>query len=558
VISLAALGVALAALGFGLSLEALVRRLMVGAGGGRARSRPERLAVALLLGLGVGPALWTALVAVLGPPTDSTARWLLLAAGLAGLPTLPGLLRPRVAAPRPVPERWTATQGLLAALCLGFLAFAQVYAATLPMHLFDPLFHFAYKGKLIHTEGFGSESWMVLPPELEAHPSIGRIITHPNYPPGVPTLHAWVAHAGGRFDEDATRSLGGLWVLTSTALLWVLLRPRGRTPALFACASWCTLPLLYYSRLPHDYITWAVQEEQFVGSLEFRWLEAVRAWLALWTGGGERPDGWTLDGAADLPLAALVLAAVTCLWRRSPGSGLPSDRADALFGGLFLGSLVLCKNEGTALLALLLAVFGAAALARRLVPASAPAGVPRPLRELALATAAALLVASPWLVLRGAIPSIDEDYPRALLGLLGLGESPAGAGVTNRTPTEWAQVAERVPTVAGGFLTSLGHLLRWNLTWWLLLSAALWWLVRRPLALLRHPALPLLVAVGGAVLLYATTLLLTPWDLAALYTTTIPGRLLLHVAPVAILACTWLLWTTASERRGRPAGEGPP
>ena len=124
------------------------------------------------------------------------------------------------------------------------------------------------------------------------------------------------------------------------------------------------------------------------------------------------------------------------------------------------------------------------------------------------------------------------------------------SGETNLTPTTLEGALARVPVVLGGFGYSFAHLLRWNLTWPLFLIVCLWWLVRRPAAFARHPFLPLVAITLGSILAYGAILVVTPWDLAALYGTTIPGRLVLHVAPLAILCTFGLAWTTERERRG--------
>jgi hypothetical protein len=550
IVTLAALW--LFGLGLALAIEAR--------SGSRRRGALERTVFGGLLGLGLVPALWTAVVVIAGPQPPVVGR-----AFLGAVAALGALLAWRARAtandrdPEVIPaEPWTPLQGSLAATVLLFVGFAQFYAASMPMHLFDPLFHFSYKGRLIHHEGFSTPSWMVLPDELELHRAVGRPITHPNYPPGIPALHALVAGAQGEYDENRTRSLMGVYAALTSGLLWIALRPRGRTPALVGALAWSSLPLLFYSRLPHTYLSWSLEEPGFLASIRFEALELVRAVIALWTGGSDDPtamtygarraDGWTLDGAADLPLAALLAGAAWCLTRRLRGSNAASDSADSLIGGLLLGAAALAKNEGLALAALTLAVFGGADLARRALGTPHSGGAPRPWREGLIAAGAMVLVMLPWMWIRGRIPSIDEDYPRALLALVGLAEPPPGAGVTNQTPTDLSQALARVPVVLGGFLTSLLHLLRWNLTWIAFGAVVLWWSLRRPRALARHPASPLLALVLAALALYAVILVVTPWNLPSLYGTTIPGRLILHVAPLAILVTVALAWTTARER----------
>ena len=52
---------------------------------------------------------------------------------------------------------------------------------------------------------------------------------------------------------------------------------------------------------------------------------------------------------------------------------------------------------------------------------------------------------------------------------------------------------------------------------------------------------------GGGALLYALILLVTPWHLGILFGTVIPGRLLVHLTPVMLLATVSLLWRLDSE-----------
>jgi hypothetical protein len=57
--------------------------------------------------------------------------------------------------------------------------------------------------------------------------------------------------------------------------------------------------------------------------------------------------------------------------------------------------------------------------------------------------------------------------------------------------------------------------------------------------------------------LYFLILLVTPWDLAVLYTTVIPDRLLLHLFPAALLLAAELTWPMPSELDRRPESRGP-
>ena len=505
----------LTALGAWLAGHALLGLLP---GADRRRSPLELQATAALLGLVLLPALLATRVALAGPVGRVEGILILALPALAGALLLCRNVRgSRAGRPQepPTAERWKAGQAVLALLVLGFAGFAVFYPTSMPVHVFDPLYHYAYKGKLVLNEGFGTPAWS----DLEG--PVGRVITHPDYPPGLPSLQALLACVAGRFDEDATKALLSLYVLVPAAWLYGVLRPRGRTPALAAALTWLSLPILYYTRAPHESLPHAMFGliAGYEAGIE-RFPEAL-PWSL--------PDGWILDGAADLPLAALFTGAFLHLGGLLPGRSADAAgaRGDAVVGGVFLGGAVLMKNEGTALAAVLLLALALGALARRLA-----GGPGEPLAALVLRWGLGLLVAlglaAAWLVVRGEIPSIDENYPERLT-LSGLWEARGRAG-----------------EVAAGFAGTFVAILRWELVW-PLFAAALLGSLARPRALLRHPAFPAVLAVLGAIALYFAILLVTPWDLETLFSTVIPGRLVLHVTPLAVLATMALLWKLPEE-----------
>ncbi len=529
----------------------------------------ERAGLALLVGLGSTAVLATALIAGLGPPAPFATRAALLAAALAGAGAWIRGARARRARAKSRSDAaaegcecppWTTLDRVLALALVGFTGFAVFYAASMPMHLFDPVYHFAYKGKLLAHEGFGGPSWT----DLEG--PIGRIITHPDYPPGLPALHAVVAAAGRQFDEDATRALMGAFAAAAIAVLFAALRPRGRRPALIGALALAGLPLLYYSQLPRNPVDFDKDELTFVSSLDVQPGEFGRAALALAIGAEtaqrrfphlgpfQLPDGWTLDGAGDFPLAALLLGALVCLTRAAAGArraaghdpewrGEPAGGAgDGVLAGVLLGAAALMKNEGLALGAMALIVF-----AVRCVIAPGSWVRARALQQSGWALVLFVLAVAPWMVLRRDIPSIDENYPAAVLRMLGIGDAPT-AGPFDHSPGSLGAAATRFPVVLMGFVQSSLNPLRWNLVW-VLFGAVLAWRLARPRALLHHPlAVPLAVVVG-AWALYALVLLVTPWDLAVLYTTAIPDRLLLQIAPVAIWCAVGLAWRRISPEQ---------
>lgn len=528
---------ALAAIGAALVVFASGHSVLGLAGARRARSPLELHASALLVGLAFAPAAFAAWIALAGPLEPAGARWLCAALAAPGLVLGPRTVlrcRRRV---RPLErEPWSALHGAGLALTLAFGAFAVFYAASMPMHVFDPLFHFAYKGKLLVAEGFGTAAWT----DLEG--AVGRVQTHPSYPPGLPALHALVAGLRGRFDEDATRALMALFALAPCALLFAALAPRGRGPALLGALLWISLPMLYYSRPPYvepgaPLRTFALSAYGFA----FGAASGARHYPPNAERAGEwnMPDGWTLDGAADLPLAALLFAALLAFARLADRSA-PRDAADVAGAGVLLAGVLLAKNEGRALALVLALALALTALARggrtALEPgagtlAETPRPEPRVRRRFALpgAVLLALALVLPWEHVARAIPTVDEGY-----------------GARLADPALALESLDRAGTVARGFLESFGHVLRWDLVW-ILFFATLGWSLARPRALARNASLAAILVVLGGTAAYFLVLLVTPWDLELLFSTAIPDRLLLHLTPAAILATLSLLWRLPDE-----------
>ena len=468
-------------------------------GAGLGGPRVEQHALAVLLGI----TLWVFALTALGHVTALAVLPVWLAWGLGVVCVAVGArgaLRARRVQPVfTAPGRCGLLERGAVGVALAFLGFAVVYAATMPVHIFDPVFHFAFKGKLLWHEGLLGPGW------TDVEGPIGRVITHPDYPPGVGALECLVAWPTGALAIHAARPLFALFVLATGGFLWGRLRRRGPGPAALGLLLWSSLPFLFYSRLPHpDWLkgTYGLLFGTEAGQARFGSGPMEDGAPGRWT----QADGWTLDGAGDLPLAALfsvgawlVFAALAVRARADAGAALvPAEaddsgraepltahsspsaisaahgsladaeleferqraaRHDALLGGLLLGGGALMKNEGLALLPVALV---AAALAW-LVTRGRPPLVPT-LRRAGLALGAALVVASPWLVARSAVPTIGEDYPSRL--------SPAGLAAAWSTEQETGfgpdGRPERAPIpaiVAGGFTDAVTHIPRFGLLW---------------------------------------------------------------------------------------------
>lgn len=461
-----------AALVFALALWLTGHGILIVVKPGAPGSVLEKNATAFLLGWAAVPALAILFATATRMPLNTwVGRCILFACALVGAVFFIKKKPPL----RPVwekPKIWI----MACLIVVGFfVVFALFYGTSTPMHRFDALFHFAYKGKLLYHEGVGTPAWT----DLDG--AVGRIHTHPTYPLGLPAAAALVSATRGAFDENALKMMMPLLMLAGAALLWCSLRPRGRVPALIGVLLWMTLPILYFSDHPH-----------------------ASTISGLWGFLGGGADAWSLpmpsdllDGCADLPLAVLLLGAFYYL-----------RLGDGLIGGMLLGGAVLTKNEGLSLAVILLLSL---ALTR--------GDGRRSWRSLGLALGLALSMATPWLLMKQSIPTLDENYLQLL------------------KPSIVMSSLDRSPKVLGAFGSATFDVVRWGGVWIFFLVAFLK-LLHRPRSIASHPVFPAFLVVIGAFMLYFIVLLVSPWDLRMLFVTLIPDRLMLHVTPMAILAAT--------------------
>ncbi|MFT5286768.1 MAG: hypothetical protein ACI8TQ_002940 [Planctomycetota bacterium] len=493
----------------------------------RARGNLERHATAILVGAALVISVVMHAVIASGPLTPTICRTILV---LLAVPGIWFALRPGSSPSiAPAPDRIPTWGRLLLIPLVGFAVFAIFNAGSMPMHIFDTVYHFSYKAKLIYYEGFGTEAW------TDVEGLVGRIITHPNYSPGIAVLNATVGWIGGRFDEDAFRALGSIFIVVPAIWLWVALRPRSWSAAFSASFMWVSLPILYYTKLPNNG-TWYGSIWSFVFGMP-----SAKNNFPDYTFGPA--DGQMLDGGADLALAAFFFGALYHLVRCLPSARVESDRRDVVCGGLLLGAALLAKNEGLALTAVIVLAFTislAAAHAFRNTDTQFQTSNRRALISLTSAVLLAFLCSTGWLMIRGDIPSIDENYPERMTPANLLENSHRWIG------------DEAEAGVLIGFWDCFTHVLRWNLLWPLFYFTLIWALFR-PRELMRNPGLFAVLAVLGGSLLYALILLVTPWHLPMLFGTVIPGRLLVHLAPVVIFATISLLWRDQPETIDEPS-----
>jgi hypothetical protein len=410
---------------------------------------------------------------------------------------------------------------------------------------------------------------MVASPELELGSGVGRLMTHPNYPPGVGALHCLVASQLGAFNEDATRALMALYAVGCAAVLLAWTLRRSLFAALVTTLTWISLPFLYYSKTWFEFVDWPVEkggEARFLSEWSIHPVAFAKALVASWIGqrseftkGASMPDGWMLDGAADLQQGVLFCLGAILAWRCLARARESWDRADAVAAALLLSGATYVKNEGLALVAVTGVVLGGTwllDLVLRRGDAGARLAARRSFGALAFAFGATALAILPWLAIRGEIPSVDEDYPAAIKIVLGLEEPPPT--ISDDQPQNVDEALTRVPIVFMGFVLPFVNVLRWNLVWVLFFAALATWLVMRPVRLWRHPALPLATIAVGVLTAYGVILIVTPWDLAILYSTAIPDRLLLHVVPLVLFVSAALVWRFPSEWFGEGRGAGAP
>jgi len=454
------------------------------------RSRMEEMALAYLLGTAAVMITCTAGLA-LGIPFG-LLWWLPLVAGLGAwvLEIRRRELRgPFAASPfsRPVAI-------LLAVLAIGSIA----ATLALPLNEFDPIYHFGYRGQVLLYEGSATAEAItgMIQPD-----GFGRLVTHPNYPFGVPILEAWVAKLGG-WDGRWVQFPLSLWTACLPLVLAFGLRLRGARAASWTAMIAAVTPMLYGA----DY-------------LKHGWADLSRAGLA-----GEM----MLGAGGDVGIACLLGAALA-LWLRLRKNG--GWHAMALVALCLVGTAHL-KNEGMALSACTLL---ALLLGQALPSPKALAGRLMPMLRLG---ALVVLLVSPWIFLRAQLPAIDENYTERLTVSNVMhfwsaeelqDKSPQAAAGKTADPD---LVEKRRDLVASSFLEEFLDWRSWGLLWLLFFCSLP--VTRRRLADVELRQLTLLVL--GAGLLYFLILLVTPWNFPSLRDKGIPERLLVHLVGVMALA----------------------
>ena len=387
---------------------------------------------------------------------------------------------------------WSKPIGIVLAVVAG-----AAFCATLglPLNEFDPIYHWGYRGQVLHATGTPLSEAITGMIHADGY---GRLVTHPNYPFGIPILESWVAHLGG-WDHRWVQLPLALWSACLPMAMALGLRCVSNQAASLGAILAAATPMLYAADFPVDGF----------GELQMAGL------------GGET----TLGGGTDLAVMAMFGCACALLLRAS----FANDRRTALCAGLALGGTVMMKNEGLALAGvLLLAVFLA-----QVIP-------PRRFRTFLPFAGIAIVAILPWLGLRAQLPAIDENYSEQftvenVMHYLGGGRElveKAPDAVANRAKVDLDAAPARIGLVAASFLDEFLDWRSWGLLWLLAL-------VGLPFTLKRLRDLDqrwLGMVVFGGVLLYFLILLVTPWNFPSLREKGIPERLLVHlVGPIVLL-----------------------
>lgn len=467
------------------------------------RSRWESFGLAYLVGTAAVVVCGTAILAF-GMPFVVIAGAVLAAGMFAVLQTLRRGAQLALI-PEVERERRPGFPPVLGALILSLGVGSVLATLALPLNEFDPMLHFAYKGKILAELGSPLDEAMVGLVDEHGQPrAFGRIVTHPNYPLGIPILEALVSVLGRGWHERWIQLPLAFWALCLPAAVYFGLRPIGKRAARAGAVVAAATPIVY----ERNFLENGLRDFQEAGL------------------GNEL----TIGAGADLPVAALLTAACAFVLhgRRSDQTRLQ------LLGGLCLGGAVMMKNEG-------LALFGCALLAWILSGAALPLGArARAGRGTLAAIGLGLAAILPWLRLRSRLPAIDENYTeqftfeniRHFLG--------GGAELVERSPKALVGQADdllahppaRMDELPGYFTSEFTDLRSWGLMWLLLLVALPW----RPRELRDSDRRWLAMLALGGVTLYFLILLVTPWYLPLLREKGIPERLLLHlIGPICLL-----------------------
>lgn len=249
-------------------------------------------------------------------------------------------------------------------LFIGVMIASVVYnALQLPLEG-DAKQIWGYKAKILYYEGLYS-------PDFH---DASQIHQHPNYPLLIPILEAWTYSFAGQIDD---RSIKVLHVFFYVFLL----------AGVYAGISRYLNPL-------------------FAASL----VAAFSTFTPFIVSKYGLSDGGASSGYADMPLTFFYTMAALILLRWLSGGSVADENsprartASLALCAILLAAAVFTKNEGTALMLLVLAVAFIVLLIGR---ASTPR---RGIAALLIMLAILIVLTAPWYAFRLSLPAIDENY----------------------------------------------------------------------------------------------------------------------------------------------------
>ncbi len=445
-----------------------------------ARSRGEEFAVAYTLGLAAIVVLCN-LVFVVGLQLSFAVGWSLVVGSYA---LYHQSKRESEFAASPFSKAIT-----LALLAVGLLSLIATVAY--PINEFDAIYHWAYRGKVLLFNGTPLNEAIT---GIVSNDNFGRVVTHPNYPLGVPIIEAYSSYFSGWSDRWVQLPLG-LW---SACMPWLVafgLRSLSQNAIRLAAIATAATPILYVTNFT---------ENGFADLLN-----------------AGTSSSMMLGGGSDLAVMCMITLAASLFLRATQAN----CKRLAITAGLALAATAAMKNEGLALLGICMIACAVAHLLKN-----------RPTRAIGFFAASAIICVSPWLGIRAQIPAIDENYSEQLTIENVIHFAGGGDELVEKSPLaqqiDEADIPTRRSLVSAAFVEEFFDMRSWGLLW--VLAAISICLALSNLESFNYRWLTLVVC--GGVTLYFLILLVTPWNFPSLRDKGIPERLLVHlVGPIMLL-----------------------
>ena len=449
-----------------------------------ARSRGEEFAVSYTLGLAAVVILCN-LMFVIGSTLGIAVGISLVAASAALF-----YQSKRGADFAPSPFTSVITYALLAVGALSLIA-----TVAYPINEFDAIYHWAYRGKVLLFNGTPLTEAIT---GIVSNDNFGRVVTHPNYPLGVPIIEAFSSYFSGWSDRWVQLPLG-LWAASMPWLVAFGLRKLSQAAIRLAAIATAATPILYTTNFTEN------------------------GWTDLTNAGTS--SSMMLGGGSDLAVMCMLTLSAA-LFLRATSSNC---KRLAICAGVALAATAAMKNEGLALLMVCMIACAAALIFKN-----------RPLRTIGFLAASTIICVAPWLGIRAQIPAIDENYSEQLT-LENVMHFAGGANelveksplaMSGRPQMDEGPIPTRRSLVAEAFVDEFFDMRSWGLLWVLALISV--GLLVKNLESFNYRWLTWVI-VGG-VLLYFLILLVTPWNFPSLRDKGIPERLLVHlVGPIMLL-----------------------